>query len=44
VVADTVISSKATDTGDSGKSEVADRLGQIENYTEMKFKEAALTF
>jgi hypothetical protein len=44
VAADTIISSKATDTGDSGKSEDTDRLWQIEDCIEMKLKEAARTF
>jgi len=43
VAADTFISSKATDTGDKGKSEDTDRLWQID-YIEMKIKEAARTF
>ena len=42
--ADTIISSKATNTGDNGKSEDIDRLWQIEDYIEIKFKETPRTF
>jgi len=44
VAADNIISRKATDTGDNRKSEDTDRLWQVDDYIEMKVKEAARTF
>jgi hypothetical protein len=38
------MSSKATNTGYNGKSEDINRLRQMEDYIEMKFKEAARNF
>lgn len=42
--ADTIISSKATNTEDNGKSEDIDRLWQIEDCIKMKFKETPRSF
>jgi hypothetical protein len=44
VGADTIISTKANNTGDNGKSEGIDRLWQIESDIEMKFKETSRNF
>jgi hypothetical protein len=44
VGADTIVPSKATDTGNDGKGDDADTLWQIEDYSGMKFTEVARTF